>query len=83
MLPARAEFYRAYGNYVAVLASEFGAYKVVNGQFIFPFQHTLDRYNVAARAMTVATKRVTDLEEERKGLLKSQQAQWQQFVSGK
>src|SRR4030088_2966935 len=70
MLSARADFYRAYEKYVAVLVGEFGAYKVVKGQFIFPFQRTVDRYNVAAQAMTVATNRVAELEEERKGLLK-------------
>jgi hypothetical protein len=83
MLPARADFYRAYGNYVAILVDEFGTYKVVNGQFIFPFQRTVNRYNDAASAMTAATKRVVDLEEERKGLKKSQQQRWEQFVNGK
>jgi hypothetical protein len=83
MLSARADFYRAYGDYVAVLVTEFGAYKVVDGQFIFPFQRTVDRYNVAAHAMTAATKHVAELEQERKSLLKSQQQGWQQFVSGK
>jgi hypothetical protein len=82
-LPARADFYRAYGNYVAVLVGEFGIFKVVKGEFIFPFQRTVDRYNAAANAMTVAAKRVGDLEEERKSLLKSQQQAWEQFVSGK
>ena len=82
MLSARADFYRAYENYVAVLVAEFGAYKVVKGEFIFPFQRTVDRYNVAVQAMTVAAKRVADLGEERKNLLKSQQKRWRQFVSG-
>jgi hypothetical protein len=83
MLPARAEFYRAYEHYVAVLVEEFGTYKVVDGQFIFPFQRTVNRYNAAAHAMTAAAKRVADLEEERKNLNKSQQERWQQFVNGK
>jgi hypothetical protein len=83
MSSARAEFYRAYEGYVAILAGEFGAYKVENGQFIFPFQRTVDRYNAAAHAMTVAAKRVADLEEERKGLKRSQQERWEQFVNGK
>jgi hypothetical protein len=83
MLPARADYYRAYGNYVAVLVAEFGTYKVVNGEFIFQLQRTVDRYNVAASAMTVATKRVAQLEDERKDLLKAQQERWEQFVSGK
>jgi hypothetical protein len=83
MLPARADFYRAYEDYVAVLVEEFGAYKVVDGQFIFPFQRTVNRYNAAAHAMTAAAKRVADLEEERKNLKKAQQERWQQFVNGK
>lgn len=83
LLSARAELYRAYGDYVAFLIAESGAYKVVDGQFLFPLQRTVDRYNVAARAMTVATKRVVELEEERKNLLKSQQEGWVPFVSGK
>ena len=83
MLPARADFYRAYGNYVAILVGEFGAYKVVKGEFIFPFQRTVDRYNAAAQAMTAAAKRVADLEEERKAQMDSQQQRWLQFVRGK
>jgi len=83
MLPARADFYRAYENYVAVLVGEFGAYKIVNGQFIFPFQRTVERYNVAASAMIAASTRVAELEETRKTLLKSQQEGWEQFVNGK
>jgi hypothetical protein len=83
MSSARADFYRAYENYVAVLVGEFGSYKVVDGQFIFPFQHTVDRYNVAAHAMTVAAKRVAELEEERKSLVKSQQEGWDRLVNGK
>ena len=83
MSSARAGFYRAYESYVGVLVGEFGSYKVVNGQFIFPFQLTVNRYNAAAQAMTVAAKRVAELEEERKGLLKSQQLEWVQFINGK
>jgi hypothetical protein len=80
---ARAEFYRAYEKCVAVLVGEFGAYKVVNGQFIFPLRPAADRYNVAANAMTAAAKRVAELEEEGKQLMQSQQEGWEQFVSGK
>ncbi len=83
MLSARADFYRAYESYVAVLAGEFGAYKVENGQFIFPFQRTVDRYNVAAHAMGVAAKRLTDLELERKELRQSQQERWLRLVNAK
>lgn len=73
MLLARAEYYRAYENYLGVLISNFGAYKVVNGEFIFTLQSTVDRYNVAAQAMTIAANRVAELEEERKKLLQAQQ----------
>ena len=83
LVPARGEYYRAYENYVAVLAKEFGAYQVVNGQFIFQLQGTVDRYNSAAHAMVVAARRVADLQEERKGLAKSQPDGWEKIVSGK
>ncbi len=83
MMAARAEFYRAYESYVAVIAGEFGAYKVVDGQFIFPLQRTVDRYNVAAAAMTNAARRVGELDVERKTLLQSQAAAWVQFANGK
>lgn len=80
---ARADFYRAYENYVAVLIGEFGSYRVVDGQFIFPYQRTVDRYNVAAHAMTVAAKHVAELQEERKSLVKLQQERWDQLARGK
>jgi hypothetical protein len=80
MLPARADYYRTYENYVAVLVAEFGTYKVVNGQFVFPFQRTVDRYNVAAQAMSASVKRIVELEEEKKRLKVSQQEHWRQFV---
>jgi len=81
-LSARADYYRAYENYVAVLAGEFGTYKVVDGQFIFPFQRTVDRYNAAANAMTTASRQIAELEEEKKSLMKSGQERWIQFVNG-
>jgi hypothetical protein len=82
MLSARADYYRAYENYVALLVGEFGSYKVVNGQFIFPLQRTVDRYNVAAHAMAIAAKRVNELEDEKKQT-PPQQVGWEQFVDGK
>jgi hypothetical protein len=82
MLAARADYYRAYEAYVAVLVREFGAYRVVNGEFIFPFQPTVNRYNAAADAMTVAARRITDLQEERKTQLQAQQERWLQLVNG-
>ena len=83
MLPARADFYRAYGNYVAMLAAEFGAYKVANGLFIFPSQATVDRYNAAAKTMNAAAKRVDEQDQEKASLAKSQAERWMQFVNGK
>jgi hypothetical protein len=83
MLSARADFYRADESYVGFFIASFGSYKVENGQLIFPFQRDVDRYNAAANAMAAAAKRVPELEEERKGLIKVQQERWAQFVSGK
>lgn len=80
VLTARADFYRTYETYVALLVGEFGGYKAVNGQFIFPNQRTVDRYNIAAHAMAVAGKRVGELEQERRRLVQLQQEQWRQFV---
>jgi hypothetical protein len=82
MLLARAEFYRAYDKYVAVLVGEFGAYKVVNGEFRFPLQPAANRYNAAAAALTAAAKRIAELEQERKQLTQSQYEEWEQFVNG-
>ncbi len=80
MLAARADFYRAYDNYLAFLIGQSGAYTVADGRLIFPTQETVDRYTASAAAMTASAKRVLELEEERKKLLKSQQEQWLQFV---
>ena len=80
-LMARAHFYRTYETYIAVLAGDFGTYRIVDGQFIFPNQRTVDRYNVAAHAMAVASKQVAELDEERRRLLLSQREQWLQFIA--
>jgi hypothetical protein len=82
LVSARGDFYRAYENYVAVLIGEFGNYKVVGGQLIFPNQRAVERYNVAANGMTAAAKRVAELQEERKTLVKAGQQRWVQFVKG-
>ncbi len=81
MLSARADYYRAYENYIAVLIGEFGSYKVVNGQFSFPFKLTTDRYNAAAGAMTAASKRVAELEQG-KISTPSPREEWEQLVNG-
>ena len=60
-----------------------GTYEVVAGQFIFPLQRTVERYNVAANAMTAAAKRVAELGEERTRLMQSQQEGWEQIANGK
>jgi hypothetical protein len=82
-LSARADFYRAYEKYVALLAGEFGSYKVVDGRLVFPLQRTVERYNSAASAMTAAAKRIADLEEEAKSLKPPLQEEWQQFVNAR
>ena len=66
MLSARADYYRAYDNYIAFLSSELGSFKVVDGQFIFPLQRTVERYNVVAQAMASAGRRVAELETDMK-----------------
>ena len=68
ILSARADYYRAYDKYIAFLSGELGSFKVVGGQFIFPLQRTVERYNVAAQAMTSAGRRVTELETDMKKL---------------
>jgi hypothetical protein len=65
-LSARADYYNAYDKYIAFLASELGSFKIVGGQFIFPLQRTVERYNTAAQAMTLAGKKVAELEAEMK-----------------
>ncbi len=82
MLSGRADYFRGYENYVAILIGETGSYKIVNGQFIFPFQTTADRFNAAVGSMTAATKRVAELEEQ-KPAAQSQQAEWEKFINGK
>lgn len=83
MMSARAEFYHAYQDSIAVLIEEYGAYKVVNGQFTFPQQRTADRFNVATSATTAAAKRLSELDNERKQIAQSQQEKWEQLVKGK
>ena len=80
---ARADYYRAYEKYVAMLEGELGSFRIENGQFIFPIQRTVDRYNAAAQAMTAAAKAVAESEEDRKGLGQSPREGWFQVVSGK
>jgi hypothetical protein len=80
VLAARAEYYNAYEQCVAVLVREFGIYKVANGQVIFPFQSTADSFNRAVTALDAAAKRVAELEDERTTLRWSQPNRWKTFV---
>jgi hypothetical protein len=81
MLLARADYYHAYDDYIAFLAREWGAYKVDKGELVFPLQFTYNRYNVLARAMTVAANRVGELDQEGKALL--QRERWTPSTRGK
>ena len=80
VLAARAEYYNAYEQCVAVLVREFGIYKVANGQVIFPFQSTADSFNRAVTALDAAAKRIAELEDERTTLRRSQPNRWKTFV---
>jgi hypothetical protein len=82
-LSARADYYRAYEKYLALLSSEFGSFKVINGQIIFPLQRTLERYNAAAQAMTSAAKRVTDLEADMKKRNQPLPEEWMQLTGAR
>ena len=62
ILSARADYYRAYDNYIAFMTSQLGSFKNVAGQFVFPDQRSVERYNAAAQAMTSAGRRVNELE---------------------
>jgi hypothetical protein len=80
VLAARAEYYNAYEQCVAVLVREFGIYKVANGQVIFSFQSPADSFNRAVAALDAAAKRLAELEDERTTLRRSQPNKWKTFV---
>ena len=82
-LSARADYYRAYEKYLALLSSEFGSFKVVDGQLIFPLQRSVERYNAVAQAMTSAAKRVTDLETDMKKQNQPLPEEWMQLTGAK
>jgi hypothetical protein len=82
-LSARADYYRAYGQYIAFLSSELGSFKVVAGQFIFPLQRTVERYSIAAQAMTSAGRRVTELEDAMKKQEQPLPQEWLQLTGAK
>jgi hypothetical protein len=80
VLAARAEYYNAYEQCVAVLVREFGSYKVTNGQVVFTVQSTADSFNRAVTALDAAAKRIAGLEDERTTLRRSQLNRWKSFV---
>jgi hypothetical protein len=82
MMLARAEFYRAYGDCIEILIEQFGAFKIgKSGEFVFSDNAIVERYNIAANAMTAASKRVADLEDEGKKLTQAQQEGFDRFIS--
>jgi hypothetical protein len=83
ILSARADYYRAYDKYVAFLSSELGSFRVVAGQFIFPLQRTVERYNVAAQAMTSAGRRVAELETAMKKQEQPLPEEWMQLTGAR
>jgi hypothetical protein len=82
-LSARADYYRAYEKYLALLSSEFGSFKVVNGQIIFPLPRTVERYNAVAAAMVSAARRVNDLETDMKKQNQPLPEEWTQLPGAK
>jgi hypothetical protein len=82
-LSARADYYRAYDKYIAFLSSELGSFKVVAGQFIFPLQRTVERYNAAAQAMASAGRRVAELESDMKTQEQPLPEEWLQLTGVK
>jgi hypothetical protein len=83
MFSANAEFYRAAAGYVAFLIEQFENYKVTtNGHFIFSNQSIADHYDVAAKQINDAMKRIAELEEEGRKLAQFQQEEWERFASG-
>ncbi len=83
VLSARADYYRAYDKYVAFFAGELGSFKVVGGQFIFPLPRTVERYNVAAQALTSAGRRVNELESDMKKQERPLPDEWISLTGGK
>jgi hypothetical protein len=83
ILSARADYYRAYDNYIAFMSSELGSFKIVAGQFVFPDQRAVERYNVAAQAMTSAGRRVNELETAMKKQEQPLPAEWMPLIGPK
>jgi hypothetical protein len=68
---------------MALVSSEWGSFKVVDGQLIFPLQRTVERYNAVAQAMASAAKRVTDFETDMKKQNQPIPEEWTQLTGAK
>jgi len=79
-LAAHAEYDSAYEKCVALLVRDFGAYKVTNGQFVFPFQSSANAFNRAAAEMAAAAQRISELDVERMRLMQSRLSRWKALV---
>jgi hypothetical protein len=77
----RLEYTAAYEKCVALLVHEFGIYKVVNKQIMFPLQPTADSYNDAAAKMAAAAGRLAELDAARTTLKQSQLDRWKNLAS--
>src|SRR5262249_20232633 len=54
MIAARADLYRVMETYTAILIQQYGKYSIsANGQFVFSDRSALDRFNLAANAVSV------------------------------
>jgi hypothetical protein len=54
-----------------------------NGQILFSNPRITDRYSKVSDQISLAIKRVTELESEKKKLEQAQKEGWKEFVSGK
>jgi hypothetical protein len=79
-LASHAEYDGAYEKCVALLVRDFGAYKVTNGQFVFPFQPSANTLNRAAAAMAAAAKSISELDDERTRLMQSRLSRWKALI---
>ena len=83
MMAARVDLYRALETFIAFLIQQSGSYTIgANGQFLFPDQSALDRFNVALNAVKGTATKLMQLDTERKQLEQAQQEGWKSAVSG-
>ena len=83
MLSARADLYHALGAALDITIEQFGHFRAPpNGQIVFSNPRITDRYSKVSDEISLALKRVTDLESEKKKLEQAQKEGWKKFVSG-